>query len=313
MSSAQKPLLSIIIVSYNVKDLLLECLQSLKQYIEVPHEVLVIDNASSDDTCAAIKEKFSEVILTENKNNSGFSAANNTGFAQAKGDYVLMLNPDACLFDTSFTNAFAYIQQNSTKNILLGPRIFNADKSFQQSAWKFPKLRQHFLESIFLNKLIDTTTYPELSSTNGAMPVDFVSGAAILMHKQTLDSIGPLDEKLFWMDDVDFCYRNQVQGGETIYFPDWKILHHIGQSSKKNLSLVISNQLTSKLKFYKKHNESVKLFLSIFIFLLHVLLRIILLLPASLFSKNAFAKWKAYAYAFKKLFRYLFLGDESIA
>lgn len=310
MSDRQNPVLSIVIVSYNVKDFLLDCIRSVHEFITVPFELIVIDNASADGTCAAIKEKFPNVVLVESESNLGFSAANNIGFEKAKGEYILMLNPDACLFDHSFSNAFSYVSENAGENLLVGPRIFNPDKTFQPSAWRFPNLLQHFLESIFLNKLIDTTLYANESTAKEPFKVDFVSGAAILMSKRTQQEIGPVDEKLFWMDDVDFCYRNE---GAAIYFPQWQITHHIGQSSKKNLSLVISNQLISKLKFYKKYDRYFSFVMSILIFKLHIFLRIIFLLPASLVSKNAFTKWKAYCFTIGKFWRYLLAGDESIA
>ncbi len=312
MSQQQKPVLSIVIVSYNVKDLLLECLHSIRNSVSIPHEVLVIDNASADGTCAAVKEMFPEVILTESKANLGFSAGNNVGLKQAKGEYILMLNPDAAFIDNSFPEALAYLQKAGTKNLLLGPRILNPDKSFQSSAWKFPNVAQHFLESIFLNRFLDIISYPEAASTKEAMPVDFVSGAAILLSKQTLNEIGQLDEDLFWMDDTDLGYRNLEKGGENIYFPGWKIIHHIGQSSAKNLSLVISNQIISKLKFYKKYKRYFSFFFSFFIFLLHVILRLVSLLPFAPFHKRTFAKWKAYATTFGKLWKYLFMGKISV-
>ena len=313
MNGSQKPVLSIIIVSYNVKDLLSECLTSVSRFVEAPHEILVIDNASGDGTPQHIRAHFPNVLLTENKKNAGFSAANNQGFELAKGEYILMLNPDVCLINDSIMRALSFLKENPEKQLLLGPRIYNPDRSFQPSAWKFPNIGQHFLECIFLNKLIDTALYTNEDSTKQAMEVDFVSGAAILMRKGTQQSIGKLDEDLFWMDDTDFCYRNKLIKGENIYFPEWQIIHHIGQSSKKNLPLVISNQLISKLKFYRKYKRRFSFAASALIFLKHILIRLVLLLPASVFSKHAFAKWKAYAFALKKYFRYLFSGDQSIA
>jgi len=313
MTKEQDPVLSIVIVSYNVKDFLLDCLHSIHEFIKVGTEIIVVDNASADGTCALVKEKFPGVVLVESKTNLGFSAANNKGFELTKGKYILMLNPDACLIDNSFEQALSYLQQTPGKPVLLGPRIYNPDRSFQPSAWKFPNIGQHFLECIFLNKLIDTTLYPEESSATEPFPVDFVSGAAILMSKETLQKIGNLDEKLFWMDDTDLCYRNKLLKGENLYFPEWQIIHHIGQSSKKNLSLVIANQLISKLKFYRKYKRHFSFAASALIFFKHIVIRLILLLPASLFSKNAFLKWKAYAFALKKYFGYLFSNEHQVA
>jgi hypothetical protein len=197
-------------------------------------------------------------------------------------------------------------------NLLLGPRILNPDKSFQSSAWKFPNPAQHFLESIFLNRFIDIISYPNTKTTTESIKVDFVSGAAILVSRETQQKLNGLDPDLFWMDDTDLCYRNQALGGETIYFPGWTIIHHIGQSSSKNLKIVLSNQLISKLKFYQKHRRYFSFCLSTMIFILHIILRLVFLLPASLLSKKALTKWKAYLYSFGKLFRFLFAGNRSV-
>lgn len=311
MSDRQNPVLSIIIVSYNVKDFLLDCLRSLDEFIDVPKEVIVVDNASSDGSREMIKAKFPQIQLIESESNLGFSAANNIGFERARGEFILMLNPDAKCIDDSFAKALDFLQKEKDKKVLLGPRIFNPDKTFQPSAWRFPNVGQHFIESIFLSRFIDTTLYAKEKETQTPMHVDFISGAAILMRKTTQQEIGPLDEKLFWMDDVDLCYRNKMNDGETIYFPEWKVMHHIGQSSKKNLSLVIANQVISKLKFYRKHGKPIAFLLSLVIYNLHILLRLILFIPLLPFG-NFFRKWKAYGYTFGKLWKYILGGDESV-
>lgn len=312
MSETQDPTLSIVIVSYNVKDLLLECLASIRKFVSVPYEVIVIDNDSKDDTAATVREHFPATVFIENKFNAGFSAANNQGFALARGKYILMLNPDAALIDGHLTSALEFLRSHNG-TILLGPRILNPDKTFQSSAWKFPNPVQHFLESIFLNRFVDIISYPNASSAQQAMKVDFVSGAAILASSETIKRLEGLDAGLFWMDDTDLCFRNHLHSGETIYFPAWQIVHHIGQSSSKNLRIVLSNQLISKLKFYQKHKRYFAFCISILIFLLHIILRLIILLPASVISKKASAKWKAYLYSLGKLFRFLFAGDRSVA
>ncbi len=312
MSHEEKPLLSIIIVNYNVKDLLFQSLNSIRSFVSDTNEVIVIDNASSDDSCQEIRKNYPEVNLIENKKNIGFSAANNQGFAIAKGKYFLMLNPDAYFLDSSYKNAITFLQNEPGQHLIIGPRIYNPDNSYQDSAWKFPRLTQHLMEAFFLNKLIDTSSYVSARGETGSFSVDFLSGAALLMRSETQKSIGNLDEKLFWMEDVDFCYRNKLLGGKNWYFPQWKTVHYVGASSKKNLSVVISNQLISKLKFYKKHKRKLTFVLSAIIFFIHSILRLIILFPVSLVSTKAFTRLKAYAFTFKKLWRYLLVNDESL-
>lgn len=312
MQSTQDPLISVVIVSYNVKDFLTECLSSVEKFIEAPHEIIVVDNASADGTVESVRSSFPNVTLIESKKNLGFSAGNNLGFAGARGRYLLMLNPDAALIDTSISEAILYMEKAGTSAVLVGPRILNPDRSYQASAWKFPKLRQLFLESIFISKLADLTSYAGIENSTKESEVDFVSGAAILMKKETCLSLQGLDEGLFWMDDVDLCYRNKLAGGTTIYFPSWKLTHHIGQSSKKNPGIVISNQLISKLKFFRKHGMGLKYLLAVFILAGHIKIRLVLLGFLSIGMPAARIKLNAYWFALKKFLRYLFKKENGI-
>lgn len=312
MPQAPKPLLSIVIVSYNVKDFLLECLGSIQKFVSVPCEVIVVDNASADDTCLAVKQTFPQTVLIESKQNLGFSKGNNLGFRKASGDFILMLNPDAALIDGSFSMALAFVMGQRDNKILAGPYILNPDKSHQSSAWKFPGSLQLFLESIFLNKFFDLSKYPQLENIQTEKEVDFISGAAILMSRKTLGSLEGLDEDLFWMDDTDLCFRNKKNGGTCFFFPQWKVMHHIGKSSKKNLSLVISNQLISKLKFFKKHKWTFTRIMAVLIFFTHIKLRLTLLIPAAIADSTSRQKLKAYWHAYFALWRYLLKGKHVV-
>ncbi|HEY1039667.1 MAG TPA: glycosyltransferase family 2 protein [Bacteroidia bacterium] len=311
MNSGQHPLISVIIVSYNVKDFVCAGIESVKKYCTIPYEVIVIDNASVDGTEALIKSKYPDVTFIANKHNAGFSGANNQGFAIAKGEWLLMLNPDAELIDANITQAIDYLTKQD-KPTLIGPKVENPDGSLQASAWKFQGVFAHLLEALFLNKLIDPLNYP-LATYTSATEVDSISGACILMKKELVVKMGGLDENLFWMDDVDLCYRVKKEKGKSIYFPTWKVKHYVGESSKKNQSLVISNQIISKLKFYRKHRQYINFILSILVFQLHILLRILILLPLSIINTGLWRKCKAYLFTQKRFFQYLFLNKQSVA
>lgn len=313
MLSGSKSLktLSVVIVNYNVCDYVLEAIHSLYQFVDNPLQIIVVDNHSSDKSVERIQEKFPQVLLIANKRNVGFSAANNQGFEKCHGDFVLMFNPDALLIDNSINLMIDELENHQGKDILIGPKLINTDNSAQVSCWKFPSPLQHVLELFFLNTLIDTTQYSP-DYLNRVNKVDFLSGACVLFAKETLMKLKHLDVNLFWMDDVDFGKRNLENGGVNLYFPSTIVKHHIGQSSKKNQRIVISNQIISKLKFYKKHQQYVYFAVSVPVFLLHILTRIPLFFVLSLLKRNYFEKGEAYLYTFSKFFKYLFLGRQTV-
>ena len=305
----EAPLLSIVIVSYNVKSLLSDCILSLQKYISVPFEIIVVDNASMDGTQENIKKDFPTIKLIENKSNVGFSAANNLGFNLANGEYIFMLNPDTELKDNSFNVLLDFIKNEN--DFIAGPKLLNTDGTHQISYWHYPKVLQHVLELFFLSKFIDISKYKTISNETNP-EVDFCSGAALLMKKTTLQKLNGLDEHLFWMDDVDLCYRNKLNGGKTFYVPACSLAHHLGASGKKNYNIVISNQIISKLKYYNKHKQYFNFCISLPVFLLQILTRIPIFLLLSPIKKEFFTKFAAYSFALKKLLQYLLMNDKSV-
>ena len=255
MSSAHysNPLVSVIIVSYNCKELLVEAIDSIHQFVKEDHEIIVVDNASSDDTQSFITASFPEVQFIANTKNVGFSKANNQGFAISKGAFILLLNPDAKLIDTNLTDAIQFLQA-SPQNII-GPKLLNPDLSLQDSVIQIPTFRDVFIEAVFLSYFFMENIQSVLKRNNYAL-----SGACLLISRNNYALLEGLDEDLFWMDDVDFCLRAKKLGLNIVYFQDWSVVHVIGQSGKKNYKVSISNQLISKLKFFKKHGRNLILF-----------------------------------------------------
>ncbi len=312
MSKEYKITLSVVIVSYNVRQFVLDAISSLNVYCTVPMQIIVADNNSTDGTIDAIKKQFPQVTIITNKKNVGFSAANNQCFDLCEGEYVLMLNPDAELVVDSFQKMLDYLKNTSeNESVLVGPKLINSDNSLQASCWKFPSPLQHVLEMFFLNTLIDTTRY-DFKDLNKEVNVDFLSGACILMRKSTLNKLKGLDVNLFWMDDVDFGKRNILNGGKNVYFPFTTIKHHIGKSSKKNQNIVISNQIISKLKFYKKHRQYFYFYCSILIFFLQIVSRIPLFFVLGIVKFQYLQKSKAYFYTLSKFFSYLLFGNQNL-
>lgn len=302
---------SIIIVNYNVKQMLLQCLKSIyskaNEYLSI--ETIVIDNDSKDDSVTAVLKEFPQVILIENKFNAGFSGANNQGMGIAKGEYVFLLNPDTEILGDVLSELLNYLKKNSSCAIV-APQLLNSDKSIQPSVWKNHTIWDLIIETFYLHKLFDLINYPveQLKTTFEAKTL---SGAALFFRKKLVDKIGMLDENLFWMEDIDFCFRAQ-QHGTLVYLSTAQIIHHSGQSQKKNYNIAISNQLLSKLKYYKKHSSLISVIVADFICFIFIITRLFvfsLLIPI----KEVYRlKTKAYFYSLKRFIKYLIYKDISI-
>lgn len=294
---------AVIIVSYNCKDWLSEAINSVKQFMPVSCQIIVVDNASKDGTVEMMGELFREVHFIANQDNKGFSAANNQGFAVSGSKYVLLLNPDAKLVDGSIEHAFRYLAERP--DTLIGPKILNPDLSLQDSIYPYPSFTDVLLEAFFLTYFFSPKNEDILRKDNFAM-----SGACLLIAGRHYRTLQGLDENLFWMDDVDFCFRAKKNGIAIKYLPDWKIVHVVGESGKKNYKVSISNQLISKLKFFRKQGMVMDFILSVVFIELHILLRLILFLPLSPFKRVYSLKFNAYAYSQSLFFKYIFTGKK---
>lgn len=293
---------SIVIVNYNVKDLILTCIRSLYQFCGNAGdlEIIVIDNQSIDGSCQAIRTEFPDVILVENSENEGFPKANNQGFSIAKGDYIFMLNPDTEFQENSIEKLRQFLEDNKTVGIV-APGLLNTDGTHQSSVWRYPSLFSIFCEFHYLTSLLKRKNYLDKDFTKQFEAESF-SGAAIFFRKSILDEIGNLDETMFWIEDVEFCYRAVQNGIKCVYFPETKIIHHIGQSAKKNYTISISNQVFNKIKFFNKHHSNFSAKLVILLSFLHVVQKSIVFGILSPFNVVYKRKASAYRYTIFKVF-----------
>lgn len=296
------PVVSIVIVNYNVKQLLITCLESIYSEINnaIAIETIVVDNDSKDGSVAAIMDKFPQVIILENKFNAGFPAANNQAFKMAKGDYIFMLNPDTELIADALTKLINYLDKHASIS-LIAPMLLNTDGSRQLSVWREPKFKYLFCEVHYLDFLIGEKHYTDKDVTK-PFEAECFSGAAILFRKNVFDKIGMLDEKMFWIEDTEFCYRAFHAGLKLLYYPDAKIIHHIGQSAKLNYNVSISNQIINKIKFYKKHHSTFAWCMVVVLSFYHVILKLIVFGILAPFDKVCYRKAKAYLYTLPLVF-----------
>lgn len=293
--------ISIVIVNYNVRDYILKCLDTIfAGQLQMSVEVIVVDNNSHDGSVQAITAAFPQVKMIVNKHNAGFPAANNQGFEVAKGRYIFMLNPDAELPENSLNKLFSFMESNEEFSII-APKLLNTDGSLQQSVWRFPSVCTLFFEMAYLTRFLKKKNYADKDMLL-AFEADSVSGAAILFRRGAIEKIGTLDETLFWIEDVDFCYRARKAGLRILYYPDAQVIHHVSKSAKLNYNISISNQIFSKIKYFRKHKSILLVVLLTFISWINVLLRFFMFGLLSPFSKTNWRKAKAYCYTSWRVF-----------
>ena len=299
---------SIVIVNYNVKQLILECIGSIYKYFKcVTFEIIIVDNNSRDDSINAIKTTYPEVIIIENKFNAGFSGATNQGMEIAKGDYIFLLNPDTYLIDESVCKLIGFIKEKKN-NVLVAPRLLNNDRTLQYSAWKDKELFVILQESFQIYR----SAY-KLETFSSPRAVDNVMGAAMVFPKELIAKVGNFDSDIFWQDDFDFCYRVRKYGIPVVYYPDATIVHYFNQSAVKNVNVYYANLIISKLKLYRKHHSGFKVTLVVLLTLIHIMAYIIFLLMISPFSKHYRDKLIPYLYTFRKFIIFMFTGKISWA
>jgi GT2 family glycosyltransferase len=265
--------ISVIIVNYNVQYFLELCLHSvLRACKDFDAEIIVVDNNSADESCALVRREFPSVILIENKENTGFSKANNQGAAIAKGEYILFLNPDTVMSEDFFQKTIPFMDAHP-KAGALGPRLIDGKGAFAADGKKsFPTLSVAVFKSSGLNKLFPRSPYfnkyyaVHVGEFEQA-PVEVLSGCCMLVRRSLFPGIGPaFDEDYFmYCEDVDLSYRIQQSGHENIYFPDATLIHYKGESTRKaTLSYIrVFNEALSTFvrKHYSKTNAALFLML----------------------------------------------------
>lgn len=233
--------LSIIIVNYNVKEFLLNLLDSIQKAAKnISTEVFVVDNASEDGSVEAVREKFPEVKLISNKINHGFGAANNQAMEEASGKFLLLINPDTIVRQETLTRMIEFFDKNSECGIA-GCKVLNPDGTLQLACRRgFPGPWTSFTKVMGLAKLFPKSRlFARYNLTylneNKTYEVDAVSGAFLMMRKEVYEKIGGFDPQFFmYGEDLDLCYRTQKAGYKVFYFHETEIIHYKGESTKRS-------------------------------------------------------------------------------
>ncbi|NDJ36965.1 MAG: glycosyltransferase family 2 protein [Chloroflexi bacterium] len=250
--------LSIIIVSWNVRDLLRDCLASVYREAVPGMEVIVVDSGSADGSAAMVHEEFAQVRLIALEENVGFSRGNNIGIEAASGDMLLLLNPDTVVVEGALTALVATMNAHPEAGVV-GPMLLNEDGSVQPSRRRFPTLWTAFFESTWLQKHAPRRVldhyYVRDRSDDEAQPVDWVQGAAFVVRRAAVEAAGLLDEGYFmYSEEMDWQKRIREAGWDVHYAPAARIVHFGGKSSDQVRAQRDIYFHTSKIRYFRLHH-----------------------------------------------------------
>ena len=260
--------LSVVIVNWNVRDLLRRCLRSLLQPAtynpqpashDLQPEIIVIDNASRDGSTEMLRAEFPQVRLIANRENRGFTAANNQGLALAQGRYLLLLNPDTEVVDDALAVMVGYMDEHPAVGVL-GPRLRYPDGRPQSSRRRFPTFATALVESTVVqewwpdNRLL-RRYYMADTPDDAIQEVDWLVGACLLVRREVYEQVGGLDEGFFmYSEELDWCRRIKDAGWKVVYLPTATVIHHEGKSSEQVVAARHIHFQSSKVRYFRKHH-----------------------------------------------------------
>lgn len=263
-----RPDLSVVIVSWNTRDLLARCLGSIlrgtvagsglsgfQATVATSIEVLVVDNGSVDGSPAMVRQDFPEARLIENHGNPGFARANNQAIRSSSGRYVLLLNPDTEARPGALEALVSFMDEHRQAGAA-GALVLNPDGTLQRSCFRSPSLARELWRLFHLDALYPFNNYPmEAWDWYEPRPVDVVQGACLIARREALDRVWLLDEDYFiYSEEFDLCERLR-RGGWTIHWvPGARVLHHGGQSTRQVAEAMFLQLYRAKIQYFRKRH-----------------------------------------------------------
>ncbi len=257
---------SVIIVSWNCRQMLADCITSLRDQLPAgASEIIVVDNASSDGTADAVRRDFPEVKLIENAVNLGFARGNNCGIEISSGKYICLINPDVVVGKRCIPNILHYMEQHPDVG-MLGPRIVGRDGVTQRSCMRMPTLWNQLCRTLGLDSLAKRSRlfggflmkdFPH----DKLRDVDIINGCFWMVRRAALNNVGNLDPR-FWMyaDDLDWCRRFHLSGWRIVFFPDAKAVHYGGGSSQQAPVTLYVEMQRANLQYWRKYHGAASCF-----------------------------------------------------
>jgi len=246
--------LSIIIVNYNVRYFLEQCILSVQEALKgISGEIIVVDNVSHDSSCEMVRSTFPDVILIENKENVGFSKANNQGVAIAQGEYVLILNPDTVVSEDTFSKILFFAKKKPNLGMLGVKLIDGTGKFLPESKRGLPTPKVAFNKLFGISSTTTGKYYATHLQEDESGTVDILVGAFMLMKRSIYNEVNGFDEDYFmYGEDIDLSYKLLKKGYQNFYFPSTQIIHYKGESTSKDAKYLGSFYGAMRI-FYKKH------------------------------------------------------------
>lgn len=273
--------LSVIVASWNTRELLRQCLQSIVAEpgvhmvaADAPAdaagppaalavEIVVVDNASDDGSAQMVQADFPQVHLIVNRHNAGFAVANNQAIAQARGQVLFLLNPDAYLVPGALSGLTRFLAEHREAAVA-GPKVLNPDGSWQATSFRFATLWDLLCEALFLSVLWPRSPLfarKELGGfdRNAVREVDWVQGCALAIRREVWDAVGPFDEG-YWMyvEELDWCRRAKGMGYRIFFTPEARVVHYGKRSVARARARVLPLGFRSHFRYYRKFDGRAK-------------------------------------------------------
>lgn len=259
------PTLSIIIVSWNVTDLVTACIASIIEsmtaggYTPDQYEIVLVDSGSTDGTPGHIIARFPAVRVLAQADNVGFTRGNNIGLGAARGDHLLLLNPDTCILADALRIMLRYLIDHPAVGIV-GPHTLNDDGSHQSTRRRFPTLLTALFESTWLQpyaprRVLDRYYVRDVDDHTPAAEVNWVQGSALMTRRAVYAQIGGLDEGfIMYSEELDWCRRAVRAGWRVVYLGEPQIVHYGGKSTQQAEARTHLHFQRSKLRYFRKHH-----------------------------------------------------------
>ena len=253
---------SVVIVSYNVSDLLNDCIVSIKKETSCNYEIIVVDNNSKDNSVEMLKIHHPDVRLIQNEGNVGFARANNQAFKKASGKYVLMLNPDTVVLNKAIDKLVHFMDEYPDAGAA-GCKLLYPDLSLHPSCRRFTTIWSEVYSLSLLSELFNTQSNPNdllppNFDYNKINEVDYVWGACMILRREAIEQVGMLDERYFmYAEEQDWCLQAKKAGWKIYYIPDGQVIHIGGASSLQNKTNLINQNLYKSIYLMIKKNRTV--------------------------------------------------------
>ncbi len=289
---------SIVVLSWNTRDLLLDCLSSVEREVEdargkgIATETLVVDNGSSDGTAPAVRARFPWARVIELDRNLGFAGGNNVGLRESRGRIVLFLNSDAMLGHGSLDRCARFLEANPDVGVV-GPQLHHLDGSKQNSVHNFPSLTTELVPKGVLQVLFPSRYPSKRFRHRTPVDVDSVRGAAFFVRREVVRSVGPMpDEYFFFLEETDWCWSIRKAGWRVVYLPEAHVIHLSGGSSKRKLPALTRIQYHRSLyRFLRKYRGPGSMAAVVALRVLKEFLYCVALAPAALVSRRQRRRW----------------------